>query len=77
MSEAQSFNSLTPLVRGETDPLYMGHSRYRYCAMEAPNSGFVCTRPAGHVGLHVATSYGHVCCDAWGLTLQQCLPEGF
>ena len=75
MSETLSFDPWTPLVRGDTDPCYV--RGVIYCAMVAPNGGFVCTRPAGHPGLHVAASYGHVCCDSWGLPVSQRLPEGF
>ena len=76
MSEPLPFDPWTPLSNGDADPLC--RETEPFCEELAPCRSFVCTRENGHEGLHVASySRSQVCCDAWGLTLQQCLPEGF
>ena len=76
MSETM-YNPWTPLHRGDSDPLY---EPIRPCHEPSPDTGsYICTRMAGHTGLHVAAYINsNVCCDAWGpVDLATRLPEGF
>lgn len=66
-----------PMRQRDHDPFYQrgGPS----CeALSPPDQTFVCTRALNHPGVHVA-SYGDgsVCCDSWGLDVNQRLPRGF
>ena len=35
----------------------MGRGQGRYCEASPPGSAFICTRPRGHAGDHVAANY--------------------
>ena len=67
------------LQRNDTDPLYeFSGQRCRMRSLDPPDK-FICTRVAGHQGLHVASySGGRVCCPAWENNDPRLrLPEGF
>ena len=76
MSDTLSFDPWMPVSKDDPDPLCQDGEPY--CEGQSPCQGFICTREPGHPGLHVASySNGLVCCDSWGITPQQRLPEGF
>ena len=82
MSEGLTLDPWTPLFKGDYDPLSYeadgGWQRGTICEEPDPSGEFFCTRKREHMGLHVAAfANGRVCCNAWGRTRGQSLPEGF
>lgn len=59
------------------DPLYARDADY--CRTHHTPGGFLCTRPVGHPGLHVAGYGGGTVCAVWEPEMDpsQRLPTGF